>query len=108
MTFDRDARQHQVDLVVRVAVTLEILDHAQAGLAVCDGGIHVVLLAVLVDAEAFKVDHAAGGELSVAGAELVFTLVGAVMRRRILDVARPCRRLGLGGSVTYGCTGPGM
>ena len=64
MPFDRDAAEHQVDLVVGVAVALEVFNHPQAGLAVRDGGVHVVLLALLVDAEAFEVDHAAGTELS--------------------------------------------
>ena len=69
MPFDGDAAQHQVDLVVGVAVALEVFDDAEAGLAVGDSGVHVVLLAVLVDGEAFEVDHAAGGEL--AGPELL-------------------------------------
>lgn len=67
MPFDRDAAQHQVDLVVAVAVALEVLDNAQAGLAVGHGGVHVVLLAVLVDAEALKVDHPPGAELRLHG-----------------------------------------
>ena len=52
MALDRRAREQQVDLVVVVAVAAEVLDDAQAGLAVGDGGVHVVLDAVLVDGEA--------------------------------------------------------
>lgn len=68
MALDRDAAQHQVDLIVRVAVAPEILDHAQTRLAVRDGRVHVVLLAVLVDTEALEVDHPAGAKLRLHGA----------------------------------------
>lgn len=63
MTLDRDAAEHQVDLVVAVTEAAQVFDNTEAGLAIGNGGVHVVLLAVLVDAEALKVDHAAGAEL---------------------------------------------
>lgn len=68
MSLNRNATQHQVDLIITVAEALEVLDDAQTGLAVGDGGVHVVLLAVLVDAEALKVDHASRAELRLHGA----------------------------------------
>ena len=64
MALNRDTAEHQVDLVVGIAVPLEVFNHAEAGLAVRDRGVHVVLFAVFVDGEAFEVDHAAGGELA--------------------------------------------
>lgn len=67
MALDRNTAQHQVDLVVAVPKALQVLDDAQAGLAVRDRGVHVVLLAVLVDAEALKVDHAPRAELRLHG-----------------------------------------
>ena len=51
MPLNRNAAQHQIDLVVIVTITLQILDDSQAGLAVCNSGIHVVLLAILIDGE---------------------------------------------------------
>ena len=51
VALDRGARKEEVDLVVVVAVAAEILNDADAGLAVGDGGVEVELLAVLVDAE---------------------------------------------------------
>lgn len=68
MALDRNTTQHEVDLVIAVAEALQVLDDTQAGLAVRDRGVHVVLLAVLVDAEALKVDHAPGAELRLHGA----------------------------------------
>lgn len=65
VALDGDAAEHQVDLVVGVAVAFQVLDDAQARLPVRDRRVHVVLLAVLVDAEALEVDHAAGRELAV-------------------------------------------
>lgn len=53
MTLDRNAAQHKVDLIVIVAESSQILDDSQAGLAVRYCRVHVVLLAVLVDREAF-------------------------------------------------------
>lgn len=63
MALDRDATQHQIDLVVTVSEAAKVLDDAQARLAIRHRGVHVVLLAVLVDAETLKVDHPAGAEL---------------------------------------------
>lgn len=63
MTLDRDTAQHQIDLVVTIAEAAEVLDDAQTRLAIRHRGVHVVLLALLVDAEALKVDHPAGAEL---------------------------------------------
>lgn len=67
MPFDGDAAQHQIDLVVAVPEASEILDDTQAALAVRDGGVHVVLFPVLVDAEPFEVDHPARTELRLHG-----------------------------------------
>ena len=44
-------------------VATQVLDGAQTGLTVRDSGVQVVLFSCLVDAEAFKVDVAAGAEL---------------------------------------------
>lgn len=68
MALDRSAAQQEIDLVVVVAVAPQVLDDAEAGLAVGDGGVEVVLFAVLVDAKAFEVDVAAGAELGFDGA----------------------------------------
>jgi hypothetical protein len=68
VALDGDAAEHQIDLVVIIAVPLQIFDDPEATLAVRDRGVHVVLFAVLVDAEALEVDHAAWGELRLHGA----------------------------------------
>lgn len=54
MALDWCAGQEEIDLVIVVAVSAEILDAAQDSLAVCDGDIHVVLLAMGVDGEALE------------------------------------------------------
>ena len=53
MALDRGTREQEIDLVVVVAVATQVLDDADTGLAVSDGGVQVVLLAVLVDAKSF-------------------------------------------------------
>lgn len=45
-----------------LTISSEILNDAQTGLAVGDGGVEVVLLAVLIDAEALEVDVSAGSK----------------------------------------------
>ena len=65
VTLHRRAGEQEVDLVVIVPVASKVLDDAQAGLSVCNRGVEIVLLAVLVDAEAFKVNVSAGTELRV-------------------------------------------
>lgn len=67
MTFDGDTTQHQIDLVVTVPEPSEVLDDPQTGLTVGHGGVHVVLFAVFVDAEPFKVDHPTWAELRLHG-----------------------------------------
>jgi len=49
MPFDRRTAEQHVYLVVVVPVSPQILNDAKGGLAVCDRGIEVVLLAVFVD-----------------------------------------------------------
>lgn len=49
-------RQQEVDLVVIVAETPEVLDGTQTCLTIGDSSIEVMLFAVLINAEAFKVD----------------------------------------------------
>lgn len=81
MALDGDARQHEIYLIVVVAISSQVLDHTQTGLAIGDRGIQVMLLAVLIDREAllgrincgrseretelvtYKIDHAAGTKL---------------------------------------------
>lgn len=59
--------QQQVNLIIRVPVTPQVLDNTQAGLAVGDSCVEVVLLAMLVDREALEVDVAAWTELGFDG-----------------------------------------
>jgi len=63
MALDRNAAQHQIDLIVTVPIALEVLDDAKTRLAIRDRGIHVVLLALLINAETLKVNHSSGTEL---------------------------------------------
>ena len=63
VTLYRRTREQKVNLVVVISKALEVLDTTQRSLAVCDSGIHVVLLAVLVDTETLKVDVSARTEL---------------------------------------------
>jgi hypothetical protein len=63
MPLHRRTPQQQIQLVVVVAKFSEVLDRPQACLLVRHRGVHVVLLAVAVDTEPFKVDVAAGAEL---------------------------------------------
>ena len=63
MALDGGAAEQQVDLVVVVAEAFQILDDSEGGLAVRDGGVHVVLFAVLVDRKALEGEHAARAEL---------------------------------------------
>lgn len=64
------AAQQEVDLVVVVAVAAEVLDGAEAGLAVRDGRVEVVLFSLLVDREALEGEVAAGSELGFHGARV--------------------------------------
>jgi hypothetical protein len=68
MPLHRRTTQQQIDLIIIVSKPPQILDHAQGGLAIRDGGIHVVLAAVFVDAEALEGEVAAGPELGLHGA----------------------------------------
>merc|ERR1712014_397370 len=63
MTLHRRAGEQEVDLIVIIPVASKVFNDAQAGLSVCNRGVEIVLLAVLVDAEAFKVNVSAGTEL---------------------------------------------
>lgn len=60
--------QQQIDLIVTIAKSPQILDHPERRLPIRHAGIHVVLLAVFVDAEAFEGEVAAGAELRLDGA----------------------------------------
>ena len=68
MPLNRNTTQHQIDLIIIIAVPSQILNDSQTTLSVRNSGIHIVLFALFVDAEAFEVDHAAGGELRLHGA----------------------------------------
>lgn len=63
MTLHRRTGKQEVDLIVTVPVAPKVFNNAQAGLSVCNGGVEIILFAVLVDAKAFKVNVAAGTEL---------------------------------------------
>jgi len=51
MSFNWNAAQHEVNLVVGIAKSFKVFEDTQACLAVRHGGVHIVLLAVLVDGE---------------------------------------------------------
>lgn len=63
MTLHGSTRQQQIDLIVIIAVSLQVLDTAECRLSICYGCIQVMLLAVFVDAEAFEIDVLARTEL---------------------------------------------
>jgi len=65
VALDWCAAEKQVDLVIAVAVPSEILDHSQAALAICNRCIVVVLLAVLINREAFEVEHSTWSKLGL-------------------------------------------
>jgi hypothetical protein len=54
VTLNRGTTKKQVYLVVIIPKSPKILNNSETGLAVGDGGIHVMLLSVLVNAESFK------------------------------------------------------
>ena len=60
--------QQQINLVIIIPEAAEVLDNAETGLAVGNGGVEVVLFAGFVDGEAFEVDIAARPELRFYGA----------------------------------------
>ena len=72
-----------------VAVSLQILDHSQAGLPVCNSCVHVMLLPMLIDREAFEVYHSSGAELrlnrsgNVDGRSTIF--IHAELSHTVLD-----------------------
>lgn len=70
MPLHRRTAQQQIDLIVIIAKAPQILNDPQGGLPIRHGGIHVVLLAVLVDAEALEGEVAAGSKLRFHGALL--------------------------------------
>ncbi len=70
MALHRRTTQQQIDLVVVVAEASQILNHPQRRLPIRHRGVHVMLLAVLVDAEAFEGEVATGAELRLHGALL--------------------------------------
>lgn len=49
MSLDGSTTEKQVDLILVIAISLEILNHSQTGLTICDCGIVVVLFTVLID-----------------------------------------------------------
>lgn len=70
MALHRRTTEQQVNLVIIVAEASQVLDHPQGRLSVRHRGIHVMLLAVLVDAEAFEGEVATGPELRLHGARV--------------------------------------
>lgn len=60
MPLNRRAAQEQIDLIIIVPVAPQILDTSERRLAVSDRGVHVMLFAVLVHAEALKGQIPAG------------------------------------------------
>ena len=60
MALNRRATQQQINLIIAVPEPTQILDTPKRGLAVRHGGVQVVLLSVLVDAEAFEGEIATG------------------------------------------------
>lgn len=67
MPLDRRTRKQEVDLVITVPEPPQVLNHPQRRLPVRHIDVEVVLLAVLVDAEAFKVNVPTGAELRLDG-----------------------------------------
>ena len=63
MTLDRDTAQHQIDLIVIIPIPLQVFNDPQTTLPVRHRGVHIVLLAVLVNTESLKVYHPAWTEL---------------------------------------------
>jgi hypothetical protein len=63
--FDGNTAQHQIDLIIAVSKSAQILNHPNTALSIRNRGVHIVLFAMLVDAEAFEVDHSSRGELGL-------------------------------------------
>jgi hypothetical protein len=63
MALHRGTSEQEIGLIIVVAKPLDILNCSQAGLAESDACVHVVLLAMLINAEAFKVNVPARTEL---------------------------------------------
>lgn len=70
MPLDRRTAKQQINLVIVIAVTAQILNHSQTGFAVRNRRIQVVLLAGMVDAEALEGQVATGAELRLNGARM--------------------------------------
>lgn len=68
MTLDRRTAQQQIALIIIIPKSSQILNAPQGCLAVRDSGVEIMLLAVLVDAEALEVDVTARSELRFHGA----------------------------------------
>lgn len=67
MSLHRRATQQQITLIIVVPKPSQVLYTPQCGLAIRNRGVEVMLLAVLVDAEAFKVDVSARSKLRLYG-----------------------------------------
>lgn len=65
MSLHGRAGEQEVDLIVIVPIAAKVFNDAQAGLSVCNRSVEIVLFAVLVDAEAFKVNVPTRTELRV-------------------------------------------
>jgi hypothetical protein len=63
MTLNWRTTEQEVRLMITVSKALEILNGVQAALAVCNGCVHEMLLAILIDTESFKVDVSTWAEL---------------------------------------------
>lgn len=85
VALDRRGAEQQVDLVIVVAVAAEVLDGPEAGLAVGDRRVEVVLLAVLVDREALEGEIPAWTEVWLHGTGEVHGGLEAHLRHAVLD-----------------------
>ena len=60
MALDGRAAQQEINLIITVPEAPQVFNASEGGLAVGDGGVHVMLLALLVDAESFEGQVPAG------------------------------------------------
>jgi hypothetical protein len=54
MTLDWRTAEQQVYLIVIISEPSEVFDDSKRGLPVCDSGVHVMLLAILINAETLE------------------------------------------------------
>jgi hypothetical protein len=63
MTLYRRTAEQEINLIIVIPKPLQILNYSQGSLAVRNRRIKIVLLAILVDGEPLKGEHAARTEL---------------------------------------------